>query len=535
MTMQPPVSLADLISPARVDDPDRPALTFDSVTWTFRHLDARATKAAAMLVRSGVKDGARVGFLAKNHPDYFTLVFACAKVGAVLVPLNWRLAPPELAYVLNDAEATILVVDPAMFDQIAPVLGDLESVTQVVALGGEPYVHEGTQYPAFQQWLLDAAADEVDVSFPVRNPADVCLQFYTSGTTGYPKGVMLTHDNLLHNMPEISASWRVDAQSVTLVSAPTFHIGGTTWALIAIFTGGRIVLLREVVPAQILRTIAAERITAAMFPSGILQLVVEDPDKAAHDVSSVQTIIYGASPITETTLGMALDLFNARFLHNYGLTEATGTVVQLEPDDHDPTARPDLLRSCGKPRAGVELRIVEPDSATPVADGIVGEVVVKTRQTMKGYWKRPADTQRSLSADGWLRTGDLGYLEEGYLFLCDRLNDMIISGSENIYPAEVENVVMKHPLVQDVAVIGVPDEKWGETVKAVVVPAARRPEPGELISFTRARLAHYKCPRQVEFVEELPRNAAGKVLKTKLRQSHTAIPKTFDATDKNKT
>ena len=519
--MDIPTSVADLVNPARLADPDRPALVFEDTAWTFTQLDDRATMAAHALIGSGITRGARVGFLAKNHPDYFTLMFACARVGAVLVPLNWRLAPPELAYVLNDAEVTILVIDPAMIDCVTTVLDDLPRLNLMVPLGADIVVDNGHTREPFESWLRAAATPR---RAPLSQPRglDVCLQFYTSGTTGHPKGVMLTNTNLLHNMPEVAESWRVDAGSVTLVSAPTFHIGGTTWALIAMFTGGTTVLLREVITAEILRTIDAKHITAAMFPSGILQLMLEAPDIAGYDLSSLQTIIYGASPISETTLAMAMQLFTASFLHNYGLTEATGAVVQLEAYDHDPVHRPALLRSCGKPRAGVELRIVEPDSFADVDDGVVGEVVIRSRQNMKGYWKRPTDTIRALTLDGWLRTGDLGYLEDGYLYLCDRLNDMIISGSENVYPAEVENVVMKHPGVADVAVIGVPDERWGEAVKAVVVPAGAPPDPADLIAFTRSLLAHYKCPRQVEFVEALPRNAAGKVLKTKLRQPYSA-------------
>jgi long-chain acyl-CoA synthetase len=531
--MQRPTLLADLVNPARLADPHRTALVFEDIAYTFAQLDDRATMTARALMHSGVKRGMRVGFLAKNHPDYFTVMFACAKLGAVLVPLNWRLAPPELAYVLNDAEVTILVIDPVMIGHISSVLDDLPRMGQLVPLGTDTIVRNGQQHSAFESWLQDTHDEQRgDIASSTACGDEVCLQFYTSGTTGYPKGVMLTHANLLHNLPEVARSWRVDTQSITLVSAPTFHIGGTTWALIAMFTGGTTILLREVITAEILKAIDAKHVTAAMFPSGILQLMLEAPDTAAYDLSSLQTIVYGASPISETTLAKAMQLFNADFLHNYGLTEATGTVVQLEAHDHDPVHWPHLLRSCGKPRAGVELRIVEPDSFTDVDDGVVGEVVIRTRQNMKGYWKHPAETKRALSSDGWLRTGDLGYLDDGYLYLCDRLNDMIISGSENVYPAEVENVIMKHPAVADAAVIGVPDDRWGEAVKAVVVPAGIPPDPAELIAFARSRLAHYKCPRHVEFVAALPRNAAGKVLKTKLRQSLADDQRTTTATSR---
>ena len=459
--------------------------------------------------------------MAKNHPDYFTLMFACARVGAVLVPLNWRLAPPELAYVLNDAEVTILVIDPAMIDCVTTVLDDLPRLNLMVPLGADIVVDNGHTREPFESWLRAAATPR---RAPLSQPRglDVCLQFYTSGTTGHPKGVMLTNTNLLHNMPEVAESWRVDAGSVTLVSAPTFHIGGTTWALIAMFTGGTTVLLREVITAEILRTIDAKHITAAMFPSGILQLMLEAPDIAGYDLSSLQTIIYGASPISETTLAMAMQLFTAGFLHNYGLTEATGAVVQLEAYDHDPVHRPALLRSCGKPRAGVELRIVEPDSFADVDDGVVGEVVIRSRQNMKGYWKRPTDTIRALTLDGWLRTGDLGYLEDGYLYPVRPAQRHDHLGLGERLPRrgrkrrhEASGSGRRRGDRSSRRAVGRGGEGGGGA-------RGRPPDPADLIAFTRSLLAHYKCPRQVEFVEALPRNAAGKVLKTKLRQPYSA-------------
>jgi long-chain acyl-CoA synthetase len=289
------------------------------------------------------------------------------------------------------------------------------------------------------------------------------------------------------------------------------------------FVGGHSVLLREVDPAAALRVIPEHAVTHALFVPAVLQMLLATPGVEATDFSSLEYIVYGASPISVEVLTRSIERFRCRFVQGYGLTETTGAVVHLLPEDHDPHGpNAHRLRSAGVPMRGVELRIARPDGGGEAATGEVGEVCVRSRQVMKGYWKRPDDTAAVIGADGWFRTGDAGYVDgDGYLSIHDRVKDMIISGGENIYPAEVENALMSHPGVDDVAVIGVPSDRWGETPKAVVVRAAGADvDADELIAWCRARLARYKAPTSVAFVDAIPRNPSGKVLKRELRRPY---------------
>ena len=323
-------------------------------------------------------------------------------------------------------------------------------------------------------------------------------------------------------MPEAASQWEFTPDSVNLVAMPLFHIGGSGYALVGMFGGGESVLLREVDPARILQVIPQHGITNAFLVPAVLQFLLITPGVDQTDFSTLRMIAYGASPITDEVLKRSIQTFGAHFYQLYGLTETTGAVTQLGPEDHDPDNRPELLRSCGKPFPWVELRVVDPETNTDQPVGKVGELWVRTSQNMKGYWNHPEETAKTKLPDGWLRTGDAGYLDdEGFVYLYDRVKDMIVSGGENVYPAEVENVLMSHPGVADVAVIGVPHEKWGETGKAIVVKAeGEDPTPEELIAYCRERLATFKCPTSVEFTDVLPRNPSGKLLKRELREPY---------------
>jgi long-chain acyl-CoA synthetase len=348
------------------------------------------------------------------------------------------------------------------------------------------------------------------------------MQLYTSGTTGLPKGAMLANANLGTLLPHVGPWWQFDETSVNLVCMPLFHIGGSGWALVGMGVGCHTILCREFVPAEILATLERHQATNALFVPAMLQFLTMVPGAAARDYRALRSIVYGASPITNEVLVRSMQTFRCPFVQVYGLTETTGAITQLPAADHaveGPRAR--LLRSAGKPFPWVELRIVEPGGRA-CGPGEVGEVWTRSVQNFQGYWGREEETARTLDADGWLRTGDAGFLdEEGYLFLTDRVKDMIISGGENVYPAEVENALSDHPAIADVAVIGVPDERWGETVKAVVVrtPGATAGAV-DIIAFARERLAHFKCPTSVDFVESLPRNPSGKILKRELREPY---------------
>jgi long-chain acyl-CoA synthetase len=334
---------------------------------------------------------------------------------------------------------------------------------------------------------------------------------------------MISGRNLSCILTEADRVFHIGADTVSLVAMPLFHIGGTGWALAGMSRGGHSVVLRDVDPAEALRLIERHRITETFVVPAVLMFLLATPELAATDVSSLRTVFYGASPISEDVLVKSMAALACDFAQVYGLTETTGAITSLMPADHDPQGpRAALLRSAGRPFDHVELKIIDSGSGEELPAGAVGEVWTRSDQNMLGYWNKPDETASVLSEDGWFRTGDAGWIDEdGYLFLHDRIKDMIVSGGENVYPAEVENALLAHPHVSDAAVIGVPDDKWGETVKAIVVRTPGEPDDEalaeDIMAATRGRLAHYKCPTSVDFVPALPRNPSGKVLKRELR------------------
>jgi long-chain acyl-CoA synthetase len=506
------LTIVDIVRRWAKETPDEPMLSCGGVTTTWGEHDRRSSRVANALAYEGVTTHDRVAFIDKNGPAYFEVLFGGAKINAVNVAVNWRLAPPEMAYIINDAEAKVLFVGGEFLEHLAKFEGDLQTVTRIVVLDGEHAVHEG-----YDAWL--GRHGDVDPG-AVPAPGNVAMQLYTSGTTGLPKGVMLTNENFAL-MPLLSTDVGFERTSVSMVAMPLFHIGGSGWAVVGLFNGCHSVIIRDVDPNVILDSIQTYRITHTFVVPAVIMLLLMTPKCAETDFSSLELITYGASPITEKVLVQALQTFGCGFGQLYGLTETTGAITMLRPEDHDPEGpHADRLRSCGRPFDHVELRIVDPESGGDKPVGEVGEVWTRSVQNMKGYWHKEADTSATITADGWLRTGDAGFLDgDGFVYLHDRVKDMILSGGENIYPAEVENVLMAHPSVADVAVIGVPDDKWGETVKAIVVKAPGASlEPSELIEFARERLAHYKCPTSVDFMDVLPRNPSGKLLKRELRE-----------------
>jgi long-chain acyl-CoA synthetase len=494
---------------------DRTALRFGERSWTFAELDADASRVAQALRAQGVGPGDRVAYLDKNSPEYFLLLFGAAKLGAVTVAVNWRLAPPEMAYVIDDAGAKVLAIGEEFLGHLAQM--KLPGVSKVLVIG------KAGEHQDFESCMASAPAEDPQAP---SDEDDTCYQLYTSGTTGHPKGVELTNRNFFSMLPTASGEWSFDEHSVNLVAMPLFHIAGSGWAVVGLFNGCESILLREVDPAQILRLIPEHRVTNALFVPAVLQILVGQPDVGDMDFGSLRIIVYGASPITEAVLARSMETFRCRFAQAYGLTETTGGVTILRPKDHDPGGpRARLLRSAGQPWGDVELRIVDPESGASLPDGSVGEIWIKSVQNMKGYWNNPGASREVFpeTEDGgrWFRSGDAGYLEDGYLFIHDRVKDMIVSGAENVYPAEVENALMAHAGIADCAVIGVPHEKWGETVKALIVPApGSDPSEAEVIAHCRERIAHYKCPTSVERVPEIPRNPSGKILKTVLRKPY---------------
>jgi acyl-CoA synthetase (AMP-forming)/AMP-acid ligase II len=507
-------SLAGIVRRHAAEHGTRPMLTHGDRIVTYGEMHARSSRVAQALAAEGVRSQDRVGFIDKNGPEYFEVLFGGGKLNAVNVAVNWRLAPAEMAYIVNDAQVGVLILGHEFTAHLEQMASSLRTVRKIVVLGEHPL------YESYERWVGRQGAED-----PGHAPApdDVAMQLYTSGTTGLPKGAMLSNRNLGTLLPSVSRAWGFDDGAVSLVAMPLFHIGGSGWALVGMWNGCHSILFREFVPAEILAAIPRHRVTHALFVPAMLQVLAAIPGAADLDFTTLRAIVYGASPITDEVLRRAMRTFRCDFIPVYGLTETTGAITQLPPDDHDPGGpRARLLRSAGKPFPWVELRVVDPASGQDRAPGEVGELWTRSIQNFQGYWNRPDETARTVTADGWLRTGDAGYLDEdGYVFLTDRVKDMIITGGENVYPAEVENVLADHPAVADVAVIGVPDERWGETVKAVVVRAPGcEPSPEEIIAYARERLAHFKCPTSVDFVEALPRNPSGKLLKREIREPY---------------
>lgn len=489
--------------------PGAPALTFEGRTWTFSQLHESCSRSAQALREAGVKPGDRVALLAKNCAESFELMFACNMIGAVMTGLNWRLSAREIAAIVADASPKVVVVAPDEDVLLCDLSIEVAAATRIVRLG---------EY--YDIWR--DAAPAIDPGYDGA-PDEVALLLYTSGTTGLPKGVMITNEGLSYTQ-RLGEAWGMGPDSVNLVAMPMFHIGGCGYGTSTMTRGGHTVLLREVNTRVIIESIARYQVTHTFLVPTVVQSLLQVEGVAQADLSSLQLLMYGAAPMGDVLLRRAMNMLHCRFIHAYGMTETAGTVAALPPQDHEtegPKVR--LLQSVGRPYPWVELRVVDPDTLSDVPAGKVGELWVRSPMVMKGYWNQPAANAAALVDREWLRTGDAVYLdEEGYIFLFDRFKDMIISGGENIYPAEIENVLNGHSAVLEVAVIGVPHEKWGETPRAVIVlkPGQQATEV-EIIRYTRKYLAHYKCPTSVVFSDSLPRNASGKLLKRELRTAHS--------------
>jgi long-chain acyl-CoA synthetase len=510
------VRVADVIRRAAQSRPDVVALRHEERELTYAQLDERSSRLAQALLAAGAGAGARVAYLGRSSPEVIELLCAASKIGAVIVPLNWRLSPRELAGVLANAEAPLLIADTSYLKTAEELLAGAAAGVDLRVVGDEGSA-------AYEPWL--AAHDPTDPGGR-GEPGDVIVQMYTSGTTGVPKGVLTTHRNLAA-AATTSSRWGFDAETISLTPLPLFHIGGIGWVYCGLWHGATTILVSEFDPVRVLDLLEHRRVTNPIFVPTMLQMLTAVPGAAERDYSALRTIVYGASPITTTALRAALDTFGCDLLGLYGLTESTGGVVHLDGSDHDAGGpRQHLLRSAGRPYEWVALRIADPATGETLPAHTVGEVWLRAPNVMAGYFKRPAETAAALTPDGWLRTGDGGYVDaEGYLFLTDRVKDMIVSGGENVYPIEVEEVLSQHPDVADVTVIGVPDERWGEAVRALVIRREGSDVgPQELLAFARDRLAGYKLPRSIEFVGAFPRTPTGKVLKRELREHHARRP-----------
>ncbi len=490
--------------------PDATAYWFEGRETSFAELDRRSSQIANGLIEMGVPPGERVAFLGKNMDLYYEILFGVAKARGCMTGVNNRLAPPEIAYVINDCQASVLFVTSDFFDAVDKIRGDCPGLKHVIAIEGS---HAG--WPDYTDWR-DSQSD-ADPMLANDGDDDV-IQLYTSGTTGFPKGVQLSSDNYLAFFTEaFEHGWaQYEEGDVALNCMPLFHVAGVNFGLLTAAQGAKAVVLREIEPQTILKLVEDHKVKHTFWVPAVILMLTQQPNVRDIDFSSLKNVSYGASPIAEDLLKTAVEIMGCNFHQLYGLSETIGAGACLPPHAHDPSKG--KLRACGLPWSRAEVRTVDGDG-NPTKPGEVGEICIKADFVMKGYWNRPEATEEAIR-DGWFHTGDAGYFDEdGYLYIHDRVKDMIVSGGENVYPAEVENALFSHPDVADVAVIGIPSERWGEEVKAIIVKApGTDPSPEDIIAFARERIAAYKAPKSVDFTSELPRNPSGKILRKDLRE-----------------
>ncbi|GAA3431031.1 long-chain-fatty-acid--CoA ligase [Kutzneria kofuensis] len=480
--------------------PDAEAISYEAQGFTWQQWRDRIRKVAGALRRAGVGRGDRVAYLDKNNLSCLEVILAAGSLGAATAILNWRLAPDELDYVVRDSGAKMLFVA----DDLLPGVKDIADRPTTILLSD------------YEELIADA--DPVAVQSEVRTE-DPVLVMYSSGTTGRPKGVLLSHANVLAHARNTGQAMPVEDGFRSLVAMPLFHVGGSCYAMSGFCEGIPSTLLREPSGPGLLGAIA-QGCTHAFLVPAVVAGIMAAGQPAITAFGRLKRLIYGASPMPLPLLRAAMAAWpDTDFVQVYGMTEMAGAITVLSPEDHRDAAHPERLTSAGRPIAGAELRVVDPATGE---DAEVGELWFRTPQTMLGYLGQPAATADTITADGWLRTGDVGRLDDGgYVYIVDRVKDMIITGGENVYSPEVERVLAEHPAVADVAVIGVPDDRWGESVKAVVQAAdGQTVDPEELVAYARERLAGYKVPRTIDVVEEMPRNATGKILKKVLRRPY---------------
>ncbi len=502
------MTLSDQLARHARTNPHGTALRFDGTGRSYGELDERVTRLARALQQRGVGTGDRVAVLALNGMETWEAFLAGVRLGAVVVPVNFRLVPDEVAYVLTDSGAVALVVDTALAEVAAKARELAPAVTSTLVIGGD-----------YEQALADAGAEPLEVVVDEDEPA---FLMYTSGTTGRPKGAVLTHRNLvMHVFSQITTLGLDPDDRVGVPGAPLFHIAGLAGGMPPLLLGGTHVILRSGAfdPAETLDLMEREKVSNIFLVPAMWAAVLAVPGLADRDLSSLRRISWGAAPASTTLLRGLIDAFpQAEVVTAFGQTECSPVTCLLRGED---SVR--KIGSVGTPILNVEVRVVD-DAMQDVPRGEVGEIVYRSPMVMKEYWNKPEETAAAFEG-GWFHSGDLVRQdEEGYFYVVDRKKDMIISGGENIYCAEVEDVLAAHPKVGEVALIGVPDTRYGEAPLAVLAPRdpADPPTPEELTAWCGERLARYKHPREYSVVTALPRNPSGKVLKTELRTAHSA-------------
>ena len=502
-------ALGDSIAFHAKRDPQRLALRWEGRDTTYADLEATSNRLARTLSGEGVQRQQRVIYLGKNSEDFFLAIFAVAKIGACLVPLNWRLTVAEMSAVVADIDAHYAIIDR-----------EFEATWNEIAAARRLPARWIDAREPLRQWcgFHNPAALEVVVE-----DEDPVIVLYTSGTTGQPKGVLHTHGSFNRSRKsehlEKAFEWRDG--DLFLNPLPNFHLLHIALSLQCLYNGVAISLQKQFDPVHVLAAIGTERPTLLVLTPTLIQMLLDHPHAATTDFSSVRMTMYAGSPIALGLIMRAIRAMPGKFMQFYGQTETSGPVCLLRPDEHD-LGNEKKLKACGRPLPLIDLRIVDP-AGVDIADGAPGELLIKAPSTSAGYWRKPEQTDAQFRS-GWYHSGDIAYRDaDGLFYIYDRIKDMIITGGEIVYAAEVENAISTHPDVAAVAVVGVPDERWGETVKAIVIPrTGSAPDVAAILAHCRAVLSPYKIPKSIDFVSVFPMTGSGKVSKKELRAPYWA-------------
>jgi acyl-CoA synthetase (AMP-forming)/AMP-acid ligase II len=515
------VNTTDFLSIAAAICPDKAAIVFEDKRYTFSQLSERVNRLANGLLKLGVSKGDRVSFLQVNCNQCVETYFAVAKTGAIYLPLNFRAKEKELSYMLNTAEANTLIVGERYIPLINSIRPELKYLNNLISLENK---HDDMLY--YEDIISSSTDDEVIADI---DEDDTTILMYTAGTTGFPKGVMLSHNSFSSYVLENVTPADPASDESNILTVPLYHVAGIQAMMAAIYGGRTLVMERQFEPEEWMNLVEREKANRAMMVPTMLKQLLDHPDFKKHDLSSLRVITYGAAPMPLPVIRQALEEFpGVSFINAFGQTETASTITALGPEDHVLTGTEEekekklkRLASIGKPMSDVEMKVVDEEGKT-LDPNEVGEILARGPRVMSGYWKDEEKTKKTIDKDGWVHTGDIGYVDEdGYYFLSGRSSDMIIRAGENISPEELENVIRDHPKVEDVAVIGVPDETWGEEPRAVIIPKkGEKPTEEEIMEYCRQNLASFKRPRSVIFVDELPRNPMGKLIKREIREKN---------------
>ncbi len=515
------MNTTDFLNIATAICPDKAAIVFEDKRYTFSQLNERVNRLANGLQKLGVKKGDRVSLIQVNCNQCVETYFAVAKTGAIYLPLNFRAKEKEFTYMLNSAEATTLIIGERYVPMIKAIQPELKYLKHLISIETK---HDDMLY--YEDIMSSSSADDVITEI---DDDDTTMLMYTAGTTGFPKGVMLSHNSFSSYMLENVSPANPESDESNILTVPLYHVAGIQAMMAAIYGGRTLVMERQFEPGEWMTLVKTEKANRAMMVPTMLKQLLDHPDFKKHDLSSLRVITYGAAPMPLPVIRKALEEFpGVSFINAFGQTETASTITSLGPEDHVLTGTEEekekklqRLASIGKPMADVEMKVIDDDGKT-LPQGEVGEILARGQRVMSGYWKDEEKTAKTIDKDGWVHTGDVGYVDEdGYYFLSGRSSDMIIRAGENISPEEIENVIREHPKVEDVAVIGVPDETWGEEPRAVVIPKkGEKPTEEEIMEYCRKGLASFKRPRTVIFVDELPRNPMGKLIKKDIREKY---------------